>query len=102
MCDLSLEVFPFGNVGCTESIDHWHVLSLTVSLLLEWVGESTMPEQRVSYWLPSSRTLVAKKHMKLSNTLSRGEVWATVSYFVIWRRMDLGLTSDEVLGDALC
>lgn len=82
MCDLSLEVFPFGSVGCTKSIDHWHVLSLTVSLLLEWAGESTVL-QRVSYWLPSFRTLMANKDMKLSNTLSRGEVWATDSYFVI-------------------
>lgn len=77
MCDLSLEVFPFGSVGCTKSIDHWHVLSLTVSLLLEWARENMAPQQRVSYRLPSFRTLVANKHMKLSNTLSRGEVWAT-------------------------
>lgn len=83
MCDLRLEVFAFGSVGCTKSINHWHVLCLTVSLLLEWVGESMVPEQCVSYRLPGSRTLVANKYVKLSNTLSTGEIWATDSYFVI-------------------
>jgi len=82
VCDLSLEVLPFGSVGCTKSIDHWHVLSLTVSLLLEWVGESKVLEQRVSYQLPSSHTLVANKHVQLSITLSREEVWALVSHLM--------------------
>lgn len=40
-----------------------------------------MPEQRVSCWLPSSHTLVANKHVKLSNTLFRGEVWAIT---ILW------------------
>lgn len=81
--DLSLEVFPFGSVGSAKLIDRWHVLSLAISLLLEWVGKSKVPEKRVSYQLPSSRTLVANKKVKLRNTLSRGEVWAAESYFVI-------------------
>lgn len=64
-----MEVFPFGSVGCTKLIDHCHVLSLTASLRLEWVEESTVPEQHVSCWLLSSHNLRAKRRVELSDTI---------------------------------
>lgn len=94
--------FSFRKCWLYEIDNHWHVLSLIVSLLMEWVGESTVPEQHVSYRLPSSCTFGGQQAREGWVTRSREEVWATHSYFAIWGRMDLGLTSDEVLGYALC